>query len=87
MGYIEDHHDDEFVEAQLNKKTKFTVHKRTFEAKNFPVGSDERKKLNEDVVTSEYMTSHKYAVKGQKVSTSYRTKAEADDIAERWNKE
>lgn len=39
-----------------------TIHKRTFEAKKFPIGSQERAKLNEDVLTSEYYTSKKYAV-------------------------
>ncbi len=65
---------------------KYTVHKRTFEAKNFPVGSPERKKLNEDSITSEYMTSHKYAVKGPHITTSFRTKQDADDKADFWNK-
>ncbi len=36
--------------------------KRTFEAKNFPKDSAERKKLNEKSETSEYMTSYKYVV-------------------------
>lgn len=39
---------------------KGTVYKRTFEAANFPVGSERRKKLNEKTLTSEYYTSKKY---------------------------
>ncbi len=65
---------------------KYTVHKRTFEAKQFPVGSPERKKLNEDSITSEYMPSYKYSVKGPHISTSHRTKKEAEDRADLWNK-
>ena len=64
---------------------KHTVHKRTFEAKKFPVGSAERNELNSSPITSEYMTSYKYAVIGPHVSVSKRTKAEADDLADRWN--
>ena len=66
---------------------KHTVHKRTFEALKFPKGSPERKKLNLDNITSEYMTSYKYALKGDHISTSYRTKAEAQSWADKWNKE
>lgn len=65
---------------------KYTVHKRTFEAKNFPVGSPEREKLNKDSITSEYMPSHKYSVKGPHISTSCRTKKDAEDKAYLWNK-
>ena len=36
--------------------------KRTFEAKKYPKGSAQRKKLNMDARTSEYMTSEKYRV-------------------------
>ena len=34
--------------------------KRTFEAAQYPKGSEERKKLNEKVQTSEYFTSKKW---------------------------
>lgn len=37
--------------------------RRTFEASKFHKGSTERAKLNEDVLTSEYMTSHKYLLR------------------------
>lgn len=57
--------------------------KRTFEAKNFPAGSEERKQLNLDNSTSEYMTSYKYAVKGENLSTSFKSKAEAEDFIKR----
>jgi len=66
---------------------KYTVIKRNFKAKEFPVGSDERKALNIEVETSEYLPSHKYAIKGPYVTTSYRTKEQADKTADRWNKE
>lgn len=39
---------------------KTEIKKRTFDALNFPKESEERKKLNCDVLTSEYMTSQKY---------------------------
>lgn len=54
-----------------------TVHRRTFEAKNHPKGSDERKRLNEDPVTSEYMPSYRYAAIGDNYRLSFRSKKEA----------
>ena len=53
---------------------------RTFEALQHPKGSPERKRLNEDGVTSEYCTNIKYYF----VSTrwghqGFRTKAEAEE--------
>jgi hypothetical protein len=53
------------------------VYKRTFEAKQHPKGSLERAALNTDPRTSEYMTSHKYAVVGANVRLTFRTKTEA----------
>lgn len=38
------------------------IKKRTFEALNYPKGSDQRNKLNENVLTSEYYKSLKFAV-------------------------
>jgi hypothetical protein len=38
-----------------------TLHKRTFAAKN--ASGEERAKLNEDTLTSEYMTSYKWVVR------------------------
>ena len=65
---------------------KYTVHKRTFEALKYPKGSPERIKLNEDNITSEYMTSYKFALKGPNLSTSFKTKHEAQALADKWNK-
>jgi hypothetical protein len=58
--------------------SKYQVVKRTFEAERFPKGSPERANLNENIVTSEYMHSHKYAIIGDHFSNSKRSKAEAD---------
>jgi hypothetical protein len=70
--------------------------RRTFEAAKYPKGSEERARLNCDAVTSEYMTSYRYAVRrpftmsdGTPHPTqpylidTYRTKAEAVRAAER----
>ena len=57
------------------------VHKRTFLAKIFPAGSEERKKLNCDWLTSEYMPSYRYGVRhddGTSTPYTYRTKTEAE---------
>lgn len=43
-------------------KTVFHLYKRNFAAKNYDKGSMLRNKLNENIETSEYMTSYKYAV-------------------------
>lgn len=43
----------------------YKIHRRTFEAKKHPKGSEERKKLNMSAITSEYMTSYKYALIGK----------------------
>lgn len=43
----------------MSNKIKVEVLKRSFEAAKFPIGSPERKKLNENSLTSEYMTSKK----------------------------
>jgi hypothetical protein len=40
-----------------------TLLKRTFTARNHPKDSAERKTLNEDVLTSEYMPSYKFLVR------------------------
>ncbi len=61
----------------------FSVYKRTFEAKNFPKGSKEREQLNLDNVTSEYMTSHKFAIQGNNLSTSETTKELAIERAKK----
>ena len=60
--------------------------KRTFEASNYPKGSDERIRLNKSNITSEYMISEKYLLfyhmlkfDGSKfeVNFGFRTKKEA----------
>jgi len=53
------------------------VFKRTFEASKYPKGSTARQRLNESVITSEYMPSYKYCVIGARSSNAYRTKREA----------
>jgi len=62
-----------------------TVHKRTFQAKSHPKGSEERKRLNLSIVTSEYMTGDKYAVVGDHFSNGYKTKELADSAVLRMN--
>ena len=61
------------------------VTKRTFEAKQYPPGSPERSRLNEDWRTSEYMPSYRYGLltdSGEKTPWTFRTKAEAIAKAE-----
>lgn len=68
-----------------------TVHARKFTAQKHPKGSEQRDKLNENSLTSEYMTSKKYEVHIAFPETathnayinkhSYETKKEAEDIA------
>lgn len=55
------------------------VIRRTFEAANHPKGSDERARLNENAVTSEYMPSYRYTTSDGR---SWRTKAEAQAYAD-----
>ena len=62
----------------------YSVFKRTFEAKKHPKSSQERTNLNSDNITSEYMTSYKYSIKGDNLSTSARTKDEAINSAMRF---
>lgn len=60
-------------------RSNYEVVKRTFAAKNFPKGSQERAQLNLSVVTSEYMPSYRYCVvDGQSFGRAYRTKSEAE---------
>ena len=37
--------------------------RRTFEAAKHPKGSEERRRLNCDPITSEYLRSHRYAIR------------------------
>lgn len=41
---------------------KWKIKKRTFEAKKYPKGSEQRKELNRNAETSEYMPSEKFIV-------------------------
>lgn len=59
------------------------IHKRTFEARKHPKGSEERKRLNDSAITSEYMPSYKYQVIGDHFSFAYRTKSEAQAYVDR----
>ncbi len=60
--------------------------RRTFAAKNYPKGSEERARLNEMSATSEYMPSYKYVVieDHETAATgglrSFRTKREAEEF-------
>lgn len=54
------------------------IYKRTFEAKKHPVGSPEREELNKSGITSEYMTSYKYQLVGERISFGYKTKQDAE---------
>jgi hypothetical protein len=58
------------------------VARRTFEALQFPKGSPDRTRLNADVLTSEYMPSHKYMLvtdEGKSTPfTHFRTKQMAE---------
>jgi len=58
----------------------YTVTRRTFEAKQHPKDSDERRRLNCNPITSEYMPSYKYVLceDGKPTPFTYRTKAEAE---------
>lgn len=62
-----------------DNKEWYLVARRTFEALNFPKNSPERKRLNENVMTSEYMTSCRWGIIGHNLSTSAKTKKEAKE--------
>jgi hypothetical protein len=57
----------------------YLIVRRTFEAANYPKGSPQRVKFNESNMTSEYMTSYRWAIIGENVSTSARTLSEAKE--------
>lgn len=74
---------------------KVEVVRRTFEAAKHPKKSAERARLNEDAITSEYLPSHRYAIRypfimsdGRQnpiqpfMTHTYHTKAEAERDAE-----
>jgi uncharacterized protein YegP (UPF0339 family) len=60
----------------------YTITKRTFKALQYPKGSSKRIEYNASAETSEYMTSYKYHVRGVCFSSSYRTKAEAQQAVD-----
>lgn len=75
-----------------------TIHRRSFSASKYAVGTPERDALNRDPLTSEYFTSHKYAIRrvalmsdgsqnpSQRYHTNtFRTKAEAILAANTWS--
>jgi hypothetical protein len=68
---------------------RYTALARTFGAKHFPKGSLERAKLNEQTLTSEYMTSYRYLVVDREERNrpvrSFRTRREAASFADALN--
>jgi len=61
------------------------IKRRTFEAKKHAKGSEERKKLNLNAETSEYMPSYKYLLVDGNFNRSFRTKKEAQQAVDRLN--
>lgn len=59
------------------------VVKRLFTALNYPKGSKERVKLNNNIETSEYFTSYKWGAVGGNYSLSFKTKKEAENFEEK----
>jgi hypothetical protein len=60
------------------------VVRRTFEAKRFPKGSKERARLNADSLTSEYLPTYQYVLRGDNGEYTpycYHTKVEAQEAA------
>ena len=63
--------------------------KRTFEARSYIKGSEERNKLNKNAVTSEYMPSYKWqllswADDGSPIASfSFKTRKEAEESVKR----
>ncbi len=64
----------------------YEVIKRTFEALKHPKQSSERMRLNDNIITSEYMPSYDWAVVGAFHSSGYKTKKEAENKVKRFNK-
>lgn len=54
------------------------IRRRTFEAAKYPKGSKEREELNKSALTSEYMTSYRYALVDNDRVNTFRTKQEAE---------
>lgn len=64
----------------------YKIYKRTFEALKHPKGSLERVQLNLSAITSEYMTSYKYQVIGDRISFGYKTRKLAQEAIDIFNK-
>ncbi len=62
-----------------DNKEWYLIVRRTFEATKFPKGSPQRAKLNENTMTSEYMTSYKWSIMGHNFSTTAKTLKEASE--------
>ena len=54
------------------------IYRRTFEALKYPKGSDKRKELNDNAITSEYQTSKKNCLIDTKLSLSFNRKKDAE---------
>lgn len=54
--------------------------KRTFQASQHPEGSQERNKLNEELITSEYQPDYKYILEvGNYQLHAFKTREEAEE--------
>lgn len=73
-----------FTDSRGKTNGEFRVYKRTFEAKSFPKDSEKRKQLNLDNITSEYMVSYKFSIKGENLSITSKTKDEAFATAQKY---
>ena len=65
----------------------YEIIKRNFEALKHPQGSEARKRLNQNDVTSEYMPSYHWEVVGGRCSLSFKTREEALNFVENTSKE
>lgn len=65
---------------------KYKIYKRTFEANKYPVGSIGRSTMELSPITSSYMPSYKYAIVGENLSISLKTKKEAVEFINRLTK-
>ncbi len=56
------------------------IKRRTFRALDYPKGSKERIKLNEEILTSEYLTDYKYIIQaGNHTFKTFKTFKECED--------
>lgn len=63
----------------MDKIPEVQILRRTFEANRYPKGSQERARLNEDALTSEYYPSHKYLLRVQALMSDG-----TPDLAQKW---